>query len=291
METRHLHYFLTVAKLGNITRAAEQLHITQPTLSRQLIDLEKQLGTSLLIRGKRQITLTAAGVLFQQRASQILAILDKTRNDLLETKEIPAGTVTIGVVETTIAQFLAKKIADFHDHYPQIRIDLYNADGDDNREKLDRGELDMALLIEPVEAAKYHFKRLGPTERWGIIVRKNDRLARRKFVTRHDILGRKTMMSRRAIVSSSLFDWLHIQANDLDIVSTHNLLTNALPLLAQQHLMTIAVEGALTIRPVSNLTFVPFSPNHVSHHVLVWRKNVLLSAAAQLFLDFLLGEG
>lgn len=131
MDLRLLEYFLAVAKAGNITKAAEQLHVTQPTISRQLMDLEETLGIPLLTRGKRQVTLTDAGFLFQQRAQEIVGLMEKTERDLAEQKDLVGGTVVIGCVESCASRLLADAIQNFSGKYPQVRYELYSANGDD----------------------------------------------------------------------------------------------------------------------------------------------------------------
>lgn len=168
MDLRLLEYFLAVARIGNITRAAEQLHVTQPTISRQLTELEEMLGTTLLVRGKRQVTLTEAGVLFQQRAEEMLNLMEKTRRDLLDQKDLVGGVVALGCVESCVSRMLPEVLGAFSGLYPKVQYELYSADGDDIREKLDRGELDFGILLEPVEAAKYDFIRLPYWETWGL---------------------------------------------------------------------------------------------------------------------------
>ena len=153
MDLRLLEYFLAVAKVGNITKAAEQLHVTQPTISRQLAELEDMLGVSLLIRGKRQVTLTDAGVLFQQRASDILALMEKTQRDLADQNDLVGGTVALGCVESCASRMLPEVLSEFSQRHPGVHYELYSADGDDIREKLDRGDLDFGILLEPIEAA------------------------------------------------------------------------------------------------------------------------------------------
>lgn len=157
MDIRLLEYFLAVAKYGNITRASEQLHVTQPTISRQLMELEETVGTTLLIRGKRQVTLTEAGVLFQQRAEEIVSLMEKTMRDITDQDDLLGGTVAIGCVESCVSRMLPKVLSGFSERFPKVKYELYSADGDDIREKLDRGDLDFGILLEPVEAAKYDF--------------------------------------------------------------------------------------------------------------------------------------
>ena len=166
VDIRLLKYFLAVAKYGNITRAAEQLHVTQPTISRQLMELEETVGSPLLIRGKRQVTLTEAGVLFQQRAEEIVSLMEKTLRDITDQDDLLGGTVAVGCVETCVSRMLAKALKGFSRQYPKVQYDLYSGTGDDIREKLDQGELDFGILVEPAEVAKYDFF-VCPIRRYG----------------------------------------------------------------------------------------------------------------------------
>ena len=186
MDIRLLEYYLAVAKQGNITRAAEQLHVTQPTISRQLMDLEENVGTPLMIRGKRQVTLTEAGVLFQQRAEEIVALMEKTLRDVSDLDDLLGGTVSIGCVETRASRMLAKALKGFSAQYPKVQYDLYSGIGDDIREKLDQGELDFGILVEPVEVAKYDFFRLPYQEVWGMLVSRDDPLAQKSSLDQED---------------------------------------------------------------------------------------------------------
>ncbi|WP_444715106.1 LysR family transcriptional regulator [Leuconostoc pseudomesenteroides] len=287
METRVLKYFLTVVQTGNISRAAEKLHITQPTLSRQLQDLEKSMGTKLFNRGKKEITLTNNGVMFAQSAKQIIQMINKTRQQINQSNIVPTGIISIGLVETTISEWFFKTIKSFRAMYPQIVINIYNGDGDDLREKLDDNFIDLAFLIEPVESAKYHANEMGPLEKWGIIVKKSDILANKNSVNKNDLYNRPIILSRRSIVTESILDSLEINKEKLNVIGTHNLLTNAIPFIKEYNTMTIAVSGALSIRPDSELKFIPFEEKLESKHILVWRKNVALSLHARLLLDFL----
>lgn len=204
MDVRVLRYFLTVAKVGNITNAAEILHITQPTLSRQLMDLEEELGTSLFTRGKRQITLTDSGLLFQQRAKEIVSLLEKTERDLAEQKDLVGGVVSIGCVESTVSRALPELLEEFSNRHPKVQYELYSADGDDIREKLDRGNIDIGILLEPIEAAKYDYIRLPYQEQWGILMRRDDPLAQKTSIGIQDILTLPLILPRRTIVQNEI---------------------------------------------------------------------------------------
>ena len=281
-----LDYFLAVAKYGNITRAAEQLHVTQPTISRQLMELEEAMGTPLLIRGKRQVTLTEAGVLLQQRAEEIVSLMEKTKRDIADQNDLLGGTVSIGCVESCVSRMLPKALAEFSGRYPKVKYELYSADGDDIREKLDRGDLDFGILVEPVESAKYDFFRLPYWETWGVVMRKDDPLAQKEFIQKEDLLSIPLILPRREIVQDHIAGWFGVDRSQLNIFAGHNLLNNA-ALLAEAGLgYVICVGGSFEIRGGENLCFVPLSPERTTGHVLAWKKNRVFHSAANRFREF-----
>lgn len=287
MDIRLLEYFLAVAKYGNITRASEQLHVTQPTISRQLMDLEETVGTPLLIRGKRQVTLTEAGVLFQQRAEEIVSLMDKTLRDITDQDDLLGGTVAVGCVESCVSRMLPKVLRSFSARYPKVRYELYSADGDDIREKLDRGDLDFGILVEPVEAAKYDFFRLPYWETWGVLMRRDDPLAQKESISKEDMLSIPLILPRREIVQDHIAGWFGTDRTRLNIFAGHNLLNNA-ALLAEAGLgYVVCVGGSFEIRGGENLCFVPLSPERTTGHVLAWKKNRVFHSAANRFRDFI----
>ncbi|MCM1233086.1 MAG: LysR family transcriptional regulator [Ruminococcus flavefaciens] len=286
MDIRLLEYFLAVAKYGNITRASEQLHVTQPTISRQLMELEEQVGSSLMTRGKRQVTLTEAGVLFQQRAEEIVSLMEKTMRDITDQEDLLGGTVTIGCVETCVSRMLPKVLGGFSSRYPKVKYELYSADGDDIREKLDRGDLDFGILVEPVEAAKYDFIRLPYWETWGVVMRRDDPLAQKAAIERDDLLSIPLCMPRREIVQDHIAGWFGVDRSQLNVFAGHNLLNNA-ALLAEAGLCyVVCVGGSFEIRGGENLCFVPLSPAQTTGHVLAWKKNRVFHSAANRFREY-----
>ncbi|SHO52350.1 LysR family transcriptional regulator [Anaerocolumna xylanovorans] len=287
MDIRVLRYFLAVAKEGNITKAAENLHITQPTLSRQMIELEEEMGTSLFIRGKRQITLTNNGILFQQRAKEIVSLIDKTERDMSEQNDLVGGVISIGCVESIASQALPKVLAEFVKVHPMVKYELYSADGDDIREKIDRDDIDMGILLEPIEAAKYDYIRLPFYEQWGIVMKKSDPLAKKKAISVENILEVPLIVPRRTIVQDEIAKWLGVTNDKLNIVASHNLLTNALLLVQNDMGYAICVRGAYSIRETDNICFVPFEPGKTTGHVLAWKKNQIFNSATSLFIQFL----
>ncbi|MGX4593345.1 LysR family transcriptional regulator [Leuconostoc sp. JNUCC 76] len=290
MNTKLLSYFLTVVREGNISKAAEKLHMTQPTLSRQLMKLESTMDSTLFRRGKKTITLTSDGILLAKNGQAILDMVDTTFQEIQQNHKIPHGVVRIGVVETSISTYLSTFITEFQKEFPQISFDFYNADGNDIKDRLDGGTLDLGFLIEPIEVAKYHTQIIGTQERWGIVLEKVNQLAQQNEISSTDLFAQPVILPRRSIIIDNILDTLNVKIAQLNIVSTHNLLTNSLSILKKQHALLISVEGALTIRPDADLTFLPFENHIVSNHVLVWRKNIQLSTEATAFLQYLVAK-
>lgn len=287
MELRVLEYFIMVAKEGNITRAAERLHITQPTLSRQLSDLENELNTQLFIRGKRSIVLTESGQLLMQRAQELVNLVAKTERDLLESNNELIGTISIGCVESEASRILVRWMKAFRDSQACVVFDLVSANGDDLREKLDRGMLDLAILLEPIESAKYDSIRLNIKERWGILLPKDHPYASLNHINVEQLKTLPLSLSRRSIVQDEMERWLGVSRDDLNIIVTQNLLTNSLLLLEEGIAFPLTIEGAFTIRPEEHICFVPFYPERTTGHVLAWKKNQLLNPATRRFLQFI----
>ena len=197
MELRTLRYFLAVAQEKNITRAAENLHLTQPTLSRQISDLEEELGTTLFIRGKRSLELTEDGALLRQRAQDIVELADRTEHEFAGKRDSVAGTVTIGATEALGGHDLAKAIRRFSQQYPAVRFELYNGMADLLKERIDKGALDLGLLLEPVDTTRYEFIRLTTPERWGVLVHRSHPFAGRAQVTVRELIDQPLMLPSR----------------------------------------------------------------------------------------------
>lgn len=228
METRLLRYFLTVAHEENITRAAEVLHITQPTLSRQLVQLEEETGVTLFIRGKRKITLTPEGMLLRRRAEEILSLVDKTEKELLQQDALVEGTISIGCGELNSVNLLAQIIKDFKALYPKIKFNLHTGNSDRLKEQLEQGLIDIALLLEPVSIEKYDFLRLPVKERWGVIMPAGCALAAKKSITARDLTGLPLITGRRATINNELNNWIGRELRNLNIVFTTDLAANAI---------------------------------------------------------------
>lgn len=208
MELRVLKYFLTVADEGNITRAADILHITQPTLSRQLMELEDELGTALLIRGKRSVTLTDEGFLFKQQAEMIVELSDKLEHTFKDKKDVVCGTIRIGAAEAVGCRTLAAYMKDFREKYPDVQFDLYNGMADNIKEMLERGLLDLGLVLEPIDTAKFEYVRLPQKETWGLLLRKDHELAEKGTITVEEIRQYPLIMPGRENAKNEVLHWM-----------------------------------------------------------------------------------
>lgn len=285
METRLLKYFLVTAHTGNITKAANLLHITQPTLSRQLQDLENQLQTALFVRQKSGIVLTPAGLIFQKRANAMLAFLEETKNELSSLKQQPTATLRLGIVESSISYLVTDLIAQFQKRYPLVKFSLYDADGDDLKEKLDNNQLDLIFLIRPIEAEKYHFFSLPATEQWGVYLAKNDPLATKKQLQPQDLKNHRVLLPRRKIVQDELD--LILKEADLNIAGYINLGANGILLVKKHHYALVSIASLQKLINPSQLTFVTFEPKLTSGHVVAWSKQKEPSQILQRFLKFI----
>ena len=285
MELRVLKYFLTVADEGNITRAADILHVTQPTLSRQLMELEDELGTALLIRGKRSVTLTDEGFLFKQQAEMIVELSDKLEHTFKDQKDVVCGTIRIGASEAVGCRALAAYMKEFREKYPDVQFDLYNGMADNIKEMLERGLLDLGLVLEPVDTAKFEYVRLPQKETWGLLLRKDHELAEKETITVEEIRPYPLIMPGREKAKNEVLHWMHCEERHLDIPAYYNLLSNAALLVEAGMGCAVCLDGALSIHADPDLCFRQLLPEHTTRSVILWKKNHLFSQAASLFVQ------
>ena len=284
MELRVLNYFLMVAREENITRAAQLLHITQPTLSRQLMRLEEELGVQLFHRGKYRVSLTEEGMLLRRRAQELVSLSEKTKLELQHREDALAGEIAIGCGETRSMSLLSESMASFRREYPMVQFSIYSAIADDIKERIEKGLLDMGLLAEPVDISKYAFIRLPLKERWGVLVHADSPLAEKEAVTPEDLRGVPLLMVRRELVKNELATWFGDAYEQVEIAATYNLIVNAAFMVEQGLGVALCFDlGAV----FDNLRFVPLSPRMETGSVLVWKKNQTLSAAHTRFLRHL----
>lgn len=282
MELRVLNYFLTVAREENITRAAQLLHVTQPTLSRQLMQLEEELGVQLFHRGKHSVSLTEDGMLLRRRAQELVSLSEKTKLELQHKEEIPAGEIAIGCGESKSMSLLSEKMVSFRQKYPLVQFSIYSAIADDIKERIEKGLLDMGLLVEPVDISKYEFIRLPVKERWSVLVREDSPLAQKDCVTPEDLLDVPLLMVQREQVKNELANWFGETYDQLEIAAVYNLIVNAAFMVERGLGVAICFDlGAV----FENLRFIPLLPRMETGSVLVWKKNQMLSAAQMLFIQ------
>lgn len=286
MDTRVLKYFLTVAHTNNITRAAKQLHITQPTLSRQIMELEKELDTTLFDRDQRRLQLTEAGVLFQQRATTLLQLIDQTKDDLHQQEKELMGTVNFGCAVSTASSFMMRLIADFQSQYPGVRFNIFDGDGDVLRRQIDEGTADLACLLEPVEAAKYNYLVLPIKEQWGVIMLKDDPLAKRPSISKSELYKLPLILPHRNIIRDEVSDVLRLDQTKLNVKASNNLPSNVMELIRTGHYYGVGIKGVVDLLANPDICFIPFSPKKQTGHVVVWRRNNVLAPAAEKFLQF-----
>lgn len=284
MEIRVLKYFLMAAREENITKAAELLHITQPTLSRQLQQLEEKLGVKLFQRSNHSIRLTEDGMLLKRRAQEIVALTDKTEKEFQHKEESVSGEISIGSGETKSVHELAEIISLFREEYPAVSYDFYTANADDIKERLDKGLLDIGLLAEPVDISKYNFVRFNGRERWGILVREDSVLAAKEYVKPEDLLEIPLLMVRRPLVQSELAGWFDNYYDQIHIVGTYNLINNAAVMVEKGIGCALCFNLGVTF---DKLRFVPLLPAVETGAVIVWKKNQIASQAVYKFIDFL----
>ena len=285
MEVRVLRYFLAVAEEENITKAAEQLHITQPTLSRQLAQMEEELGVKLLERGGKRVTLTAEGVLLRRRAEEIVSLVDKTEKELAEQEGEIDGMITIGCGEIAAMEVLAQMLASFGESYPKVRFDLFTGTADLVKEQMDKGLIDIGLLLEPVDVEKYDYIHLGVKEHWGVLLPADASLTRQQTVTAGDLQGVPLILPRRVSVQSELASWFGESFDRLDRRFTCNLSGNAAVMVRKGLGYAVIIEGSIPFIDQQRLAFRPLSPGLTSTSVLAWKKGQPNSLAVNKFIQ------
>lgn len=287
MEIRVLRYFLMVAREESINRAAEVLHITQPTLSRQLSQLEDEVGVKLFHRGARKITLTNEGILLRRRAEEILSLVDKTEQELSEQEEVIEGCITIGSGELAAVQVLADCIASFHRQYPRVSYDMLTANADFVKEQIEKGIVDIGVLLEPIDMDKFDFVRLKEKERWVVVMRSDDSLAEQKSVCAKDLADKMLILPRRLNVRNELLSWFGGSIADSQVMFTGNLSTNGAIMVEKGLGYALVVEGSLPYLNHSKLTYRPLEPNLTAGCVLAWRRGQPFSTAVAKFIAYL----
>ena len=290
MDIRVLQYFLAVAREGSITSAAEQLHMTQPPLSRQLKDLEDELGVQLFIRGNRKITLTEEGRMLRQRAEEIVTLMEKTKSEIGEIPGSISGELYLGCGESRAISLIARAAKRLHKRYPKIRINIYSGNAEDITEKRDKGILDFGVFIGATDLSKYDYIKLPCSDTWGLVVRKDSSFAEKESIKAQDLITQPLICSRQALNENEISGWFGCPSENLNIVATYNLIYNAAVMVENYIGYALTLDNLIDTSWESKLCFRPLEPRVHSTHSLAWRKYQIFSGAAEKFLAALQEE-
>lgn len=290
MELRTLQYFLAIAREQSISGAAAALHITQPTLSRQMIELEESLGMPLFVRGSRRIALTEAGILLRRRAEEILSLVAKTTEELKIPEETLEGDIFIGSGETEGMRGIAKAAKTLMDKHPNIRFHLYSGNADEVTDRLDKGLLDFGLLIDPADVTKYEFLPLPSLDIWGVLMRKDHPLAAYEAISPDMLRDRPLIFSNQSHVSSELTRWYGGDFSPVQVAATYNLVFNASLLVEEGIAIAFCLDRLVNTSEESPLCFRPLTPRLEARMNVVWKKQQVFSRPASAFLEQMRGE-
>lgn len=290
MDIRVLQYFLAVAREESITKAAERLRMTQPPLSRQLKDLEDELGKQLLIRGSKKVTLTEDGMLLRKRAEELVDLMEKTKAELTSSNENINGDIHIGCGETEAISFLAQAAWDLQQKHPLIHYHIYSGDAERVMERLDKGLIDFGLLVGPVDVNKYDYIRLPLKDTWGVLMRKDSSLAEKESILAEDLWDKPLIISHQTSINSEMFSWLKTDITKLNIVATYDLVYNASQFVKKGFGYVIALDKLINTTGDSSLCFRPLYPTLEAGLCIVWKKYQVFSKASNAFLQQLQKE-
>lgn len=285
MEFRVLQYFLAVAREENISGAAEFLHLSQPTLSRQLKDLEDELGKQLFIRGNRKITLTEEGMILRKRAEEITELVKKTEDEIISSDDNLAGNITIGAGETNGNRFLIKAMNAIQQDYPLVHFHIVSGDKEMITEAIDRGSIDFGIVFGNIDTTKYDSIPIDYKDTWGVLMQRNAELAKKEFITADDLTDKPLIISRQAFQNSELKNFFHMEQDKLNIAATYSLLFNGSLMVDEGLGYAICFDKLVNVSGDSNLCFRPLKPKIEAHMGIIWKKYQVFSKPAQKFLQ------
>lgn len=288
MEIQVLRNFLAVAREGNITNAANHIHIAQPSLSRQIKNLEKELGQQLFVRGSHSVSLTPEGMILRKRAEDVIAMVDKIEDEFYTMGDSVSGDIHIGAGETYIFRYIVDILNNLQKDYPNIHYHLYSGNAAEVTERLDKGLLDFGLLMQPADITKYDYFNLPEKDVWGVVMRKDSVLAEKEMIRCHDLEGLPLICSRQSIQAmerNTFVEWFDGKLEQMNIIATFSLVYNA-ALMVQQGLgYMITVDNLVNTAVNPDLCFRPLSPKLEAGLTIVWKKYQYFSSAADLFLE------
>lgn len=285
MNIRVLRYFIEIVREGNISSAAHRLHISQPALSRQIMELETTLGVTLFERGHRQIKLTQKGYYLYERAQEITALVDKTTYHL-QSNSVVSGTLDIGAGESSALMPLMDVLAQILRYYPEVRVNLTSGDSTAIRQQVGQGSLEFGVVMGHENLLNYNSLTLPAQNRWGILMRRTEPLAAKPVITPGDLLGLSLLTSVQSRVQDTFRDWAGDLINQYNFVGNYNLLYNAELLVKAGAGMALAYDGIANLYD-QDLVFRPLAPALTDANILIWNKDHQLPNVAQLFLKLL----
>ena len=283
MEIRALRYFLTVAREESVTKAAEFLHISQPTLSRQIMELEEELGKKLFRRHSHSVRLTEAGLLLRERAKDILDMADKTEKEFKSLDDFSGGDIYIGCAESEGMACLIQAAVNLRQRYPRVRFHFYSSGTDAVAERLDKGLLDIAVIVQPVDLIRYNYLTIPHTDRWGLLMKKGDSLAQKESVCLEDIRSLPLICSRQGW-EKDLLGWFGESRESVNIVATYDMLYNASLMVREGLGYAIGLESLIYTGAESELCFRPLEPSVPSPLYIIWKKHQIFTPAAHLLI-------
>ncbi len=288
MELRVLNYFLTVAREGGLTGAGEVLHVTQPTMSRQIRELEEELGQKLFVRTTRSMALTPEGMLLRRRAEEILEMAERTKAEFMSMGGAVAGDVRIGSGETFALKRMTDLMAQMREEHPGIRFQIYSGNAEDVTERLEKGLLDFGVVVEPVDVSRYESLRLPDADTWGLILPRDHPLARKDSIRREDLTGVPLIVSRQTAESrksGGYLDWFGKGYESLDIAAGYTLMYNAALMVKSGIGCAVGLDRIVNTTETSDLCFRPFDPPLKAGIVVIWKKYQVFSGPAGMLLE------
>lgn len=285
MELRELRYFLAVAREKNITKAADALYISQPSLSKQMQNLEKEIGSPLFVRGSRSVALTETGMLLKKRAEELLELYEKTEAELAAPAETVYGEVRIGGGESYALQTVMQAAKAVQDNYPHITFRFFSGEAYDVSEKLDRGLIDFGVMVDLPDTSQYNALRLPLTDRWGVLMRRDSPLAEKESISPSDLTGQPVLASRQMLEKKGMInEWMR-RIGKMDVRATFNLVYNASIMVQEGVGYAITLEKLINTTGESALCFRPLQPEVRTNLDLVWKKHAVFSKPSLCFLE------
>jgi len=283
LEIRTLRYFLETAREGNMSRAAERLHISQPTISKQLKDLEEELGVKLFTRSSYSINLTDEGMLLRRRAEDILDLVDKTMAEFQSLDDIDGGEIYVGAAESDGLKYFARAVKSLQETHPKIRCNIYSGNMEDVTQRLDKGLLDFALVMSYVDLSKYNYLTVPATDIWGVIMRKDSPLSQKDSIAPEELFGLPLICSRQWI-DQDFPQWFAGEEERLNIVATYNLFYNAAIMVREEIGYAISYDKLTDTSETSDLCFRPLKGVATSGMYVIWKKYQAFSPAAEMLM-------